>query len=290
MNLLIVGDTGFLASNFIKEFGANYQITGINRSNFKFDIKSYKKLLQNQFDLILFTAAQSSAGLSWKETDKTLVDNILIFINLLIALKKIKLNNCKILYFSSAEVYGAYDRLIDETDVFNPMNPYAVSKVAIENLINIYRNEGFNIKVMRPFPIIGPGQSANFAIPNFVNQIKLIQEEKVESVIKHGNLSAKRDFTDVRYFCKITNHLIQNFDELKYNEYNICSGNIYSIEEILKLLIKQSNMNIELILDPFRVRPIDLPLLAGQNARITEEIEATPYSISDTIKYILQNS
>ena len=79
------------------------------------------------------------------------------------------------------------------------MNPYSISKTSADFLsLAYFRYYHLKIIRVRPFNHIGPRQAPDFVCSSFAKQIAEIEEGLKEPVIEVGNLSAKRDFTDVR--------------------------------------------------------------------------------------------
>jgi GDP-4-dehydro-6-deoxy-D-mannose reductase len=145
-----------------------------------------------------------------------------------------------------------------------------------------------DIVMVRAFNHIGPGQSPTFAIPAFAKQIAEIEKGKYEPVIYTGNLEAKRDFTDVR-------DIVRGYWELLGRSrsgeiYNIGSGKSYAIGDLLDRLISMSRVQIDIQIDPQKVRPVDIPELRADITKIQNDIHWQPMididkTLSDTLDY-----
>ncbi|MGH7525340.1 MAG: NAD-dependent epimerase/dehydratase family protein, partial [Gemmatimonadales bacterium] len=100
---------------------------------------------------------------------------------------------------STAEVYGmgsGAPRL--ETDPLLPQSPYAASKVAAEvAALQGWRRSGVRAVIARPFPHTGRGQTRQYVLPAFVEQLRKARKTGATSV-STGNLERVRDFLDVR--------------------------------------------------------------------------------------------
>jgi GDP-4-dehydro-6-deoxy-D-mannose reductase len=158
-------------------------------------------------------------------------------------------------------VYGQVmptDLPIDEETPLRPTNPYAVSKITQDYLgLQYILSYKFDVVIVRPFNHTGPGQSPSFAIPAFARQIALIEKDKQEPILKVGNLSAKRDFSDVR---DIVKGYTQLMEKGKTGEiYNIGSGKSRSTKELLDLLLLLTDKKIKVEEDPSKIRPIEVP-------------------------------
>ena len=102
---------------------------------------------------------------------------------------------------SSAEVYGVVtpEQLpLREDTPTEPASPYAASKLAAEAVaLQAWRGFGQPVVVVRPFNHIGPGQSPNFFVPALAKRIVEARRSGARS-LPVGNLTTRRDFTDVR--------------------------------------------------------------------------------------------
>src|SRR3989344_25151 len=155
-----------------------------------------------QPEVIFHLAALTSPADSFNNPSETITNNISLQVNLL---EEIRKNNLypKILIVSSADIYGLVsqkDLPMDENTPMMPTNPYSVSKIAQDFLgYTYYTAYKLQIVRVRPFNHIGPKQSPHFVVSSFAKQIAEIEKDKRESVLRVGNLEAKRDFTDVRH-------------------------------------------------------------------------------------------
>ena len=195
-----------------------------------------------------------------------------------------------VILISSAEVYGDADRSrmpLTEDNVFRPLNIYALTKVCAEETAFYYhRVKGVKCVVLRPFNHIGPGQRASFVTSSFALQVARIEAGKQEPVLKVGNLEAARDFTDVRDMVRAYRMAAEHCEPA--NPYNICSGRVYKIKEILDKLLALSNAEIEILRDPERMRDSEVPIFQGDRTRFTQATGWEPrFSIDETLKKIL---
>lgn len=96
---------------------------------------------------------------------------------------------------------------------------------------------GLDVIMVRAFNHIGPNQLPMFVVADFCKQVADIEKGIQPPVIKVGNLSAKRDFTDVRDVVKAYALLVKN--GRRGETYNVGTGNAVSIQEILDLNLYQ---------------------------------------------------
>lgn len=195
------------------------------------------------------------------------------------------------LLIGSSDEYGVNDGnpLREELlGALNPISPYAQSKKAVEELVE--NNATFMKFVLRTrsFPHIGPGQQGHFFVPEVATQIVEIERGRQRPVIGIGNLSAVRDFTDVRdvvraYFLLLEKGVVGEV-------YNVCSGTAISIEELLRKMIALSKFPVKFERDPKKERPIDIPVLRGDCSKLKEAAGWMPEitldkTLKDTIEY-----
>jgi GDP-4-dehydro-6-deoxy-D-mannose reductase len=170
---------------------------------------------------------------------------------------------------SSSSVYGGNPALPKREDLTPmPASPYAASKLAAESLAAQARlGHGQQVITVRPFNHIGPGQSPSFAVAALAQRI-VDAERRGAPAIPVGNLSARRDFTDVRDVVRAYRLLIEvdQPDAI----YNVCSGRDVSIREIADGLLGLAGTSLELETDPTLVRPVEVPVLRGDPTRLVE--------------------
>ena len=250
----------------------------------------FKALKDESFDYTFHLAAFSSPAESFKNATQTLENNIFCQLNLLETLVKLK-SEAKILIIGSAEEYGnVFPKYlpINESAPLAPLSPYAVSKVAQDLLgYQFYLHHALKIVRVRPFNHIGPGQSENFVVPAFSRQIVNL-EKRGGGVMKVGNLETWRDFTDVRDI--VIGYLLA-LEKGKLGEvYNIGSGKMYKIGDILDKLISFSKVKIKIIRDKKLFRPTEIKKIYCDYSKFKNQTGWVPKiditkSLLDTIEY-----
>lgn len=251
-----------------------------------------KLLLQERPQYIFHLAAQSAVGLSWKAPQKTIDVNLKGCANLLDAVRDVEIYDPKILLIGSGEEYGRLPegvRIVPETTALSPGNPYAVTKAAQTMLGQVYANAyRMHIVMVRPFNHVGPGQMPGFVVSDFCRQVAEIMMGRKEPIVKVGNLTAARDFTDVRDVVKAYGLLIQQGTPGEI--YNIGSGVAVSIRALLEEIIRQSGMEIAVQHDPQKFRPVDLPTIAADITKLKRTISWQPeISLEQTIADALED-
>ena len=261
----------------------------------RIDLKEYEQvrdlLLSCRPDAIYHLAAQAFVPRSFEDPWETLENNILAQLNLIRACLDLDIQP-RILIVGSAEIYGAVapDQLpLDEDAPIRPTNPYSVSKVAQDMLALQYcLSHDLPIMRARPFNHIGPGQNDRFVAPAFAKQIAAIEEGAGDAVIYVGNLEAKRDFTDVRDIVRAYHMIVEK--GRPGEAYNIASGLAHSIRHLLDTLLRLSDIEIEVRVDPSRLRPVDVPEIRGDSSKLRRDTGWQPMlSFEDTLRDVLSD-
>lgn len=242
-------------------------------------------------DRIFHLAAQSHVPTSWNSPAATLLDNIMGQLNLFEAVRSAGIDPL-IQIAGSSEEYGMVypDEVpMKESNPLRPLSPYAVSKVTQEMLAYQY-HQSYGIKsiVSRGFNHSGPRRGENFVDSSFARQIALIEKGAQEPVIYVGDLSSKRDFTDVRDMVRAYWLLLEKGKP--GDVYNIGSGNTRTMREVLNLLLGMSKVDVEVRVDPTRLRPSDVMILWADATKFMEATgwkPAIPYeqTLKDLLDY-----
>lgn len=309
MNVLITGAGGFVGWHLIKYLSSIQDITlygttylpteqyphldaypiSLVHVNLR-DREAVRQLLADvQPDEIYHLAAQSFVPLSFQDPWGTLGNNIECQLNLILGLIDLDLPT-RFLAVGSGEVYGPVspdDVPVNESQPLRPTNPYSVSKITQDMMALQYHlsHQVAAIRV-RPFNQIGPGQNANFVAPAFARQIARIEKGEQESIMKVGNLEARRDFTDVRDMVRAYHLVMKNGEPGAV--YNIGSGQAHSIQELLDTLISFTEKAIDVQPDPELFRPVEVPIIVCDSSKIQATTGWKPdYSFEDSLRDVL---
>ena len=240
-------------------------------------------------ELIFHLAAQSFVPYSWSAPAETIRVNLLGSLNLFEAVREYT-PETKIHIAGSSEEYGFVTPTecpITEDHPLRPLSPYGVSKAAMDLLAQQYvRSFKLKIIITRAFNHTGPRRGIEMATSSFASQIAMIEAGMIAPVISHGNLEARRDFTDVRDMVRAYWLAVNNCGAGE--PYNICSGVTYTIGSVLDKLLSFSEAKPELREDPARMRPSDVPLLLGSAAKFKKLTGWEPkYAFSQTLLDLL---
>jgi len=199
--------------------------------------------------------------------------------NLLEAVSR-KAAGARCILASSAQVYGPKaEGLIAESAPTNPTNHYAISKRAMEQGADLWRDR-LDIVVTRPFNYTGVGQDTQYLIPKIVDHFLRRAE-----VIELGNTWVRRDFGDVRSVAEACVGLALATEVPPV--VNIATGAVSSIGDIVEQLTALSGHQLEVRVNRAFVRKGDVEVLGGNVALLRETLpEWAPRSINDTLQWM----
>ena len=282
MKILITGGAGYIGSHvshLLVDRGYNITIidsllTGNKKlipKKAKFinsDISNVKKinriLQKNKFDLVIHFAGLIRVDESVKFPKKYLNNNYektKIFLS--ICLK----NGLKKLIFSStAAVYGNPKKnKVSENNKLNPLNPYAKSKLMIENFIKkLSKKNGLKFVILRYFNVAGADKKMRTGLISkySTHLIKIVSEvavKKRKKILINGDNYKTRDGTPIRDYIHVSDlaeaHLLSLRYLLKGNKsgiFNCGYGKGYSVKEIIQTANKLFNNTINFSIGPKR--------------------------------------
>jgi GDP-4-dehydro-6-deoxy-D-mannose reductase len=293
---LITGFSGFVGRYFVEYLEnneMNCQVKGLDIHNPDFGFDQYKnvKIGFEKIDLlskdqveyiihefqpnyILHLASFSSVAFSWKEPVQSFQNNTNIFLNLIDAVRKLNMDT-RILSIGSSEEYGNVndeDLPLKENHKLNPVSPYAVARIAQEDLSRVYINGyGMDIVLTRSFNHIGPMQKSIFVVSSLAKQlVELKRSGKNRGHVVTGDVSIVRDFTDVRDVVRAYYLLLK--EGKKGHVYNVCSGIGISLKDLIDIMAKHLNIEVDINIDDRLIRPADNKRIIGSNEKIKREL------------------
>lgn len=214
-------------------------------------------------------AGQASVAESFADPLATWEVNATGTLRLLDAVQALPGEPPRVLVISSAEVYGAVpegEQPIREDAPLAPITPYGASKAAAEMVGLQAAATGLPVVLARSFNHTGPGQEVRFALPSMARQLAAMAAGTGERVLRVGNLQARRDFLDVRDVVRAYRFLLE--EGRSGTVYNVCSGEARSLQELVETLVELSGTGARIEVAPERFRPVDIPLLVGDPARL----------------------
>ena len=307
MKALIIGGAGFVGGYLIRELsGAGNEVHATCLPSEKIDVPgctahtldilvmdAVTELLNEiRPDVVFHLAAQSSVALSWKKPQLTADINIKGTINVLEAVRSAEKQDIRVILIGSGEEYGFIREgacPLSEDEPLRPGNVYAATKACQGMLGEIYfRAYKMDIIMVRAFNHSGPGQLPIFVISDFCRQIAEIGAGLRAPEMSVGNLSAKRDFTDVRDVVRAYRLLAEK--GVSGRTYNVGRGRAAAVQDILDTALSMAECEITVKQDPARMRASDIPIIepdvsliyadTGWKAEISME-----QTIRDTLEY-----
>ncbi|MEO5350067.1 MAG: GDP-mannose 4,6-dehydratase [Magnetococcus sp. YQC-3] len=243
------------------------------------DLRDYLSLQnavrESQPDYVFHLAAQSYPLTSFTAPIETLDTNINGTSRLLDVLRHAPGLNPVIHVCASSEVFGRVPREklpIGEECSFHPASPYAISKVGTD-LVGRFHAEAYGQTVMttRMFTHTGPRRGDVFAESTFAKQIAMIEAGQIDPVIKVGNLDSLRTWADVRDAVRAY-YMLVTVNPTPGAYYNIGGAYSCSVRDMLNFLLSLSTRKgeIEVVVDPERLRPIDADLQVPDTRKFQE--------------------
>lgn len=210
--------------------------------------------------------------------------------NVLQAAKMLGTKN--VLVTSTSETYGSAQYVpMDEKHPMVGQSPYSASKIGADNLaVSYFRSFETPVKIVRPFNIYGPRQSARAIIPSIIVQI-LDGKKK----IKLGNVDPTRDLTFVKDtvsgFLTIAKH-----DAFNGEYVNVGMKHEISVRDLVNLIAKLMKTEIEIVSDTERVRPTqsEVERLFCDNSKLVKATNWKPdynleKGLTETIQFLTEN-
>jgi GDP-4-dehydro-6-deoxy-D-mannose reductase len=239
-------------------------------------------------DVVYHLAALTHVGRSWEDPGRVLQVNAIGTLYVLEAARACS-PEPRVLVTSSAEVYGAVpeERLpVTEDAPLAPVTPYAASKVAAE-FLGVQEHLAYDLPVIRsrPFNHVGPGQSSAFVVAALAERIAHARRTG-GSVIQVGNLSARRDLTDVRDVVRAYRMLGEH--GAVGDVYNVCTGRDIAIEEVARRMEALAGVELLLEPDPTLARPVDVPVVRGDPSKLKAATGWEPeFDLDETLRAVL---
>lgn len=310
MRALITGINGFVGGHLAEHLLARtaWEVWGVGRTGVLTlpHLHDHVQLLQAdlcladqveqvirraQPQVIFHLAGQPFVPESFLHPAATLTVNIMGLLHICLALIHQRLTT-RVLVVGTNEEYGQIDPTdlpLNEDTPLRPTSPYGVSKAAQTLLaLQYYRSHGLDLVCVRPFTHIGPRQNERFVAAAFARQIARIEAGRQEPIIYVGNLSAHRDFTDVRDVVRA--YVLAVEQGMAGQVYNIGSGRAVMIRTLLDKLLALSRVQVEVQPDPKRMRPIDVPRVVCDSTRFRACTGWTPdFTLEQTLQDILDD-
>ncbi|MEX0895361.1 MAG: GDP-mannose 4,6-dehydratase [Patescibacteria group bacterium] len=237
---------------------------------------------------IYHLASFAAVGESYEKREFVMMNNIKLQLTVLDQFQAV-VPKARLLSIGSADAYGLSlddaELPITENHPFRPTNPYAVSKISQEMLsFSYYLSHQLDVVRIRPFNHIGERQEPAFAVPAFAKQIVAIERGQ-QAQLAVGDLTATRDFTDVKDMVRAYLTVMEN--GVSGDVYNIGSGKGVVMSDLLEELIELAQAKIEVVEDPDKIRPLDIPVIIANNTKIKHLGWKSQIPLSQTLERVL---
>jgi GDP-4-dehydro-6-deoxy-D-mannose reductase len=282
--VLITGAEGFVGTHLCALLGDSAVAAGVDVLDQKAVFDAVNAARPGS---VVHLAAESSVATSWRDAPATWSANVVGTVNVLQAVQE-KQPSARVLFVSTGEVYGRADRLpTPESAPMAPVSPYAATKAAAEIACGQSGRRGLDVVIARAFNHEGPGRDERFAMGSWAHQIARL-EEAGGGVLAVGDLSAERDITDVRDVCRAYS-LLLDAAAAASGTYNVASGRSVPMSHIVELFVSLARCPVEVERIEDRVRPLDIPHMVGDAARLQKATGWQPeIPLEQTVADMLQ--
>ncbi|MDQ3668968.1 MAG: GDP-mannose 4,6-dehydratase [Actinomycetota bacterium] len=262
--VLVTGADGFVGRHLLAELGERAVATSVDVTDAEELARAVRAVRPAA---VAHLAALSSVGESWRDRGEVWRVNVLGTVNLLDAVAALQ-PRARLLVVSTGDVYGRPHGVpTREDEAVAPVSPYAASKAAAEIACEQERRAtGLDIVVARAFAHIGPGQDERFAVGSWTRQIARL-EATGGGALRVGDLSVKRDLTDVRDVCRAYRLLLD--PAVPAGTYNVASGRAVALADLVRVLVDLARAPISVERDEGRFRPADVPVICGDPSLLT---------------------
>jgi GDP-4-dehydro-6-deoxy-D-mannose reductase len=182
-----------------------------------------------------------------------------------------------LLVIGSAEQYGRHDApdmpLVESAEL-RPRTFYAATKCAQEAFaLSAARSDGLRVVATRSFNHSGRGQAEQYLLPSLV--VRALAERRAPGAgVRIGNTETVRDFLHVEDVVAAYISLVLR--GRPGETYNVCSGEGASVGQIAGEVLAQAGVEGPLVQDPLLRRPVEVPILVGDNSKLRTDTGWTP--------------
>ena len=297
--ILVTGAAGFLGSHLSEQLAnLGHDVLGIDsmiggyKDNVPKNIDFHNidccdfekvKIIMSKVDIVYHCAATAHEGLSVFSPYEITKNNYLASVSIFSAAINHKVK--RIIFCSSMARYGELQTPFLESMKAAPVDPYAISKVAAEDvLINLCELNNIEWVIAVPHNIIGPRQKYNDPFRNVVS-IMINRMLQGKAPIIYGDGEQKRCFS---YIDDCLSCLIPMLDQENLNKQIINIGpdeEFVTINQIAEICSNISGANLPPIYKPGRPKEVKHATCSADKAR-----KLLNYKTSVTLKEGIQKT
>ena len=302
MNVLVTGANGFVGQHVIRELqAANHspvalvepgQSSTVTIPSVEANIVDKDQVAKivhsTRPEACIHLAGMAFVPAAWEHPQQAFEVNVIGVLNLIQAIRTHQ-PTCRTLIVTSSEVYGREARTypLSENEPLQPSNMYGTTKASADQSALLMAQK-FNLPIMtaRPNNHIGPGQSPNFVVMAFAQQLARMARGQSELLMRTGNLESEREFTDVRDVARAYRLLIEKGTNGK--AYNVGAGVVLTIQSVLDELLTCAQVTPRIETDQKLWRPTDKSLVLDTAQLRGDTGWAPEIPIHQTLKNIYQ--
>ena len=240
-------------------------------------------------DEVYNLAAQSHVAVSFKNPVYTTQTGTLGSVSLLEAIKNLD-KKTKFYQASSSEMYGGKEEIkLNEKSAFNPLSPYAASKVFAHNMTKLYR-ESYDLFCVNGilFNHESPHRGETFVTRKISRAVARISMG-IQKKLTLGNLDSSRDWGFAGDYVEGMWMMMQHD---KPDDWVLATGETHTVQEFVELAFKEVNLDFGEYVETSEkyLRPNEVNFLLGDSSKAQKELGWKPKtSFEDLVKMMVEN-
>jgi GDP-4-dehydro-6-deoxy-D-mannose reductase len=290
MRALVTGSSGFVGGHLVDHLQAcGDDVVTLADGLDICDVDALTQALQAAApEVVYHLAGWAHVGDSWRHAVEVHRVNVVGTAALLAAAEATG-GSPRTLVVGSADAYGppGEDGLpLSEATPLRPLSPYGASKAAAEVVAGqVWRSSGLPVVMTRSFNHTGPGQSPTFLVPALARRIAEASIDEHRRDVAVGNLTARRDLLDVDDVVRAYRLLALRGEP--GTAYNVCSGSAVAVADVAHRLLAMAGGDLRLVQDPALIRPVEVPVLVGDNSRLRALGWVPEVTLDQTLRRVL---
>jgi nucleoside-diphosphate-sugar epimerase len=275
--ILLTGSSGFIGQHLINQLKDKFIIVKL-KNDLRDHTAVFEEVISCNPDMVIHLAARTEVEQSFYEQTTFSEINYTGTVNLIESILKCK-NTPKLIFASTMEVYGwqpesdsIRDGEIPTTiPVYsvdtppNPNAPYAVAKYGCEKYIEYaYRTQGLQYVIIRQTNAYGRSDNDFFVTEQIISQMLS------GDVCKLGYKDPYRNFLFITDLINAWDTIIDQFDNIANQTFNVGPNNAIRIEDYAKLIARKLEWKGTIIWDTKPARVGEIYLLNSSEDKLKE--------------------